>query len=188
LRERAREAASAAILDAAEAVAIKRGIEATSIAAIAEHAGVAVGTLYNYFPDRTALLSMLFQVRREQMIPQLAAAATAARDLPFERRLRAYMTDTLGVFDKARPFCQLAMSSDPHTIIVKGRPTLLPVIVSALTEILKPVTGAASVAYANMIVGAMKQLLSVRLERGEPLAPAAPLIVDTFLRGITRRR
>src|SRR5258708_31841270 len=53
------------------------------------HAGVAVGTLYNYFPDRDALLVALFQMRRAQLIPQIEALAEAARTLPFDRRLRA---------------------------------------------------------------------------------------------------
>ena len=98
MKQRAREAASTALLEAAEHVASERGIEQTSIAAIAERAQVAVGTLYNYFPDREALFAALFKWRRDEMIPRLvAAAATADEDGPFEQRLRA-----LHAADRAR--------------------------------------------------------------------------------------
>src|SRR5258708_35421520 len=107
------------------------------------HAGVAVGTLYNYFPDRDALLVALFQMRRAQLIPQIEALAEAARTLPFEQRLRAVVTGAFEVLERARPFCTLAMS-DPHMIKLKGKPTLQPVLVTALVDILRPVSGSAS--------------------------------------------
>ena len=44
MKERQREAACEAILEAAEQVAAERGLENTSIAAIAERAGVATGS------------------------------------------------------------------------------------------------------------------------------------------------
>ncbi len=84
MRLRAREAASTVILEAAEEVASQRGLEATSTAAIAERAGVAVGTLYNYFPDRDALIAALFKYRRDELIPRIVAAAAETKHLPFE--------------------------------------------------------------------------------------------------------
>ena len=186
LRERVREATATAILEAAEEVAVRRGLEATSIAAIAAHAGVAVGTLYNYFPDRDALLVALFQMRRAQLIPQIETVAEAARALPFEQRLRAVVTGTFEVLERARRFCTLAMN-DPHMVKLKAKPALQPALVTALVDVLRPVSGSASVDQANMIYGAIKQLLALRIEHDERLAPAAPILVDTFLRGIKKK-
>lgn len=59
LKTRLREAASEAILDAVEDILLERGLDGASIASIAERAGVAVGTLYNYFPDRDAMIQAL---------------------------------------------------------------------------------------------------------------------------------
>jgi len=47
------------VLDAAEALFSRRGYEPTSIADVAERAGVGVGTLYHHFPDKRALLLAL---------------------------------------------------------------------------------------------------------------------------------
>jgi AcrR family transcriptional regulator len=188
MRVRVREAAATAILEAAEEVAAQRGLEATSTAAIAERAGVAVGTLYNYFPDRDALLAALFKLRREELLPHIAAAAEHARALPFEARLRAYIAAVLAAFEDYRRFCKVAMSADHGAIKIRGRQsTVLESIVAALTEILRPASPDTAEEHARMMFGAMKAILHHRIERDLPFAPAAPLLVDTFLHGLGAR-
>src|SRR5439155_25422924 len=53
---RPKAATKEGIMDAALAVFHERGYEGTTIPAIAERAGVAQGTLYNYFPSKEKLL------------------------------------------------------------------------------------------------------------------------------------
>lgn len=189
MRQRAREAAATALLEAAEEVASQRGLEATSIAAIAERAGVAVGTLYNYFPDRDAMIAALFKLRRGELLPRIEAAAEATRALPFEPRLRGYLAAVFTAFEDYRPFCRVAMSADQSVVKLKsGRASaVLTAIVGELVEILQASHGAASRDLAHMIFGAMKALLQTHIERDEPLRPAAHLLAETFLQGITPR-
>lgn len=186
-RTAARDAAASTILDAAEHVIAARGIEATSIAAIAERAGVAVGTLYNYFPDRDSLLASLFRVRREQLVPRLAAALSSVAKLPFEQALRGYLTGVIAIFEERRAFVRVAVAVDQKALKIKERkPVVLSQLTDALVEILH---GATSVdqAYARMIVGALKGLILWRIERDQPLSPAdADLLADTFLKGLER--
>jgi AcrR family transcriptional regulator len=186
MKLRAREAAASAILEAAEEVAATRGLEATSTSAIAERAGVSVGTLYNYFPDRDALLAALFKYRREQMLPRVVAAAEAARHLPFEERLRTYLGAIARAFDEFRPFCRVAMSAEAAR--VKRQTVVLTAITDALIEILAPAVGADHAAdYSHMMFGALKSMMHERLERDESFEPAARMIADTFLPGIVQR-
>jgi AcrR family transcriptional regulator len=49
-------ATRARLLEGAEALFVEKGYEATSVAEIAQRAGVGVGTLYHHFPDKRALL------------------------------------------------------------------------------------------------------------------------------------
>ncbi len=180
-----RALARTALLEAAEDVAAARGIEATTIAAIAERAGVAVGTLYNYFSDRDTLLASLFKMRREQLLPRMHAAAREAQRLPFERRLRAFLAVVLGIYEEHRKFLKVAVSADQHALKVHDRKrTALAAMTDALTDVMLAVSPEHAEAYAQMIVGAMKALVLWRLERGEPLAEDADLIADTFLSGI----
>jgi len=190
MKQRAREAASSALLEAAEYVASERGIEQTSIAAIAERAQVAVGTLYNYFPDRESLLAALFKWRRDEMIPRLvAAAAMAGEDGPFEQRLRAYMVHTARAFDGFRRFCRVAMSADQSGTPIKGRVTgnksiVLETFLNSLIGIMKPIYGAKSEEYARMMFGSFKMMMQFQLERDQPIENAADLLVKTFLQGM----
>jgi AcrR family transcriptional regulator len=88
LRERKREVAADAILDAAEIELTTVGLH-VRMDAIARRAGVAVGTLYNHFADRDALLDALFAARRRQMFARVTDALEQSAHERFEPRLRA---------------------------------------------------------------------------------------------------
>jgi len=63
-----------AILAAARAVFRRDGL-AAQMDAIAEAAGLGVGTLYRHFPTREALIAVLIQERQERLLASAAAAA-----------------------------------------------------------------------------------------------------------------
>ena len=59
-RQTRSEVTQSALLDAAEALLLQKGADATSVADIAEKAGSSVGAVYHHFKDKTALLYSLF--------------------------------------------------------------------------------------------------------------------------------
>jgi TetR/AcrR family transcriptional regulator, fatty acid metabolism regulator protein len=86
LRAQAREVYRDAILAAAEHIFARRGFAGTRMADVAREAGLATGTLYNYFAGRDELLSSLVALRSEQLLDAVkhaaaAAASSAPRDL-----------------------------------------------------------------------------------------------------------
>jgi AcrR family transcriptional regulator len=185
MKVRAREAAAGAILEAAEHVAAERGLENTSIAAIAERAGVAVGTLYNYFPDREALLAAWFQMRRAEMVPKIEEAAAAHPALPFEQRLRAYLGDLMVVFEEKRQFIRVMASIDQKQFRKRDKhPAVLISMLGALQEMVEPVARGKNEVYARMLLGMIRGLAHWRCETGESMSGDADLITDTFLRGV----
>jgi AcrR family transcriptional regulator len=137
MRSRAREAAAEAILDAAEKVASERGLEATTTAAIAEAAGVAVGTLYNYFADRDGLIEALFASRREALHPRMLAADVETASLPFDQRMRAYLVKVMAAFEDYRAFCRIAIAAD-GAIKPSGQASTLGAITATFTALLRP--------------------------------------------------
>lgn len=193
VRAKVREAVSEAILEAAEAVALENGLEAASAAAIAARAGVAVGTLYNYFPDRDGILAALFKSRRTEIIPGLDAAATAGASLAFEERLRAYVRTLLEVFEAHINFLRLAIQADGEGTKIKGRDktTLMNQVLHHIEQIMRdgasrklfPASRVA--AYSRMLQGALKALVHWRVEQGGSLAQDSDIAVDLFLRGMT---
>jgi len=67
-----------AILDAATALAAESGMGAVQIAAVAERAGIAAGTVYRYFPSKTDLVAALIETLAERELAAVRAAADSA--------------------------------------------------------------------------------------------------------------
>jgi AcrR family transcriptional regulator len=193
LKARLREAASEVILDAVEEVALERGLDGASIAAIADRAGVAVGTLYNYFPDRDAMISALFQARRSELAPRVVAAAKDAEAMPFEQRLRSYVRAVFAAFEARRPFIRLAIALDHEgrRVPVKES-TLMALFTSHVEAILRDgatigrLAAARTSELARFFIGAMKAYHHWVLE-GDGVSDA-DFFVDTFLHGALAAR
>lgn len=80
LRAQARELYRDAILEAAELVFARCGFAGTRMADVAAQAGLATGTLYNYFANRDELLSSLIARRSEELLAGVQTEAAAAAD------------------------------------------------------------------------------------------------------------
>lgn len=69
------------ILDAATAVFAEKGFHRTTIHDIAEHAGIADGTIYNYFDNKTALLLGIFERMRATVLAEEMPSVPVDADL-----------------------------------------------------------------------------------------------------------
>jgi len=67
-----------AILAAARAAATEGGMAAVQVAAVAERAGIATGTVYRYFPSKAELVTALIGVMAEREVAAIGKAARAA--------------------------------------------------------------------------------------------------------------
>src|SRR3954447_23097894 len=71
-----------AILEAAARVLVKQGFERTTTNRVAEAAGVSIGSLYQYFPSKEALVAALVERHIETMSERLQAEMVAIADAP----------------------------------------------------------------------------------------------------------
>src|SRR3954463_15021581 len=92
LRERFREETAAAVLEAAEDVFVEKGLHAASMGDIARRAGVAVGTLYNHFADRDALLNVLLDTRSRELLAEVDAELKKYQRGTFVDQLMAFVS------------------------------------------------------------------------------------------------
>ena len=84
-----------AILDATARILIERGFAAATTNAVAERAGVSVGSLYQYFPNKDALVSALHARHGEQMTAVIQRALTKAMDATLDDALAGLIEATV---------------------------------------------------------------------------------------------
>ncbi|HET9952830.1 MAG TPA: TetR/AcrR family transcriptional regulator [Candidatus Eisenbacteria bacterium] len=111
VRARLRLETHAAILDAAESVLAAEGLSGGRMEQIAERAGVAVGTMYNYFKCREALLQTLLESRRHDLFRRLDEALLAAGP-SFQDQLHVFVDTTLGHVIAHRPLFALLVQEE----------------------------------------------------------------------------
>lgn len=169
LRERQRQAAAQEILAAAEQLFAERGVHATHMADIASRAGVAVGTLYNHFVDRDALLRALTQQYRTELLTRVDACLAEVDGKPLRAQLRAVVGIAFSFFEQHWQLFAMLMSTE------SGTPT--------------------TVEHARTIQREMLKRYEVLVERGRKqravrpkVAPLLPTLMLGMLRSVMMRR
>lgn len=88
----------AAILEGATQILEKGGLGAFTTNAVAERSGVSVGTLYQYFADKNAVLRALAEREMQVVVEQVARALEAEDEPTVESRVRTIVRALVGAF------------------------------------------------------------------------------------------
>jgi AcrR family transcriptional regulator len=78
-----------AVITAAAQVLIKEGYEGATTARIAERAGVSIGSLYQYFPNKEALIATLIERHADEIVATIRQALEDPAHATLEDGLRA---------------------------------------------------------------------------------------------------
>ena len=97
-RQSRAEETVAAILVVAVQVLEGGGLAAFTTNAVAERAGVSIGTLYQYFADKQALLRALAESEIRRTLTAIAAALRGAAQATGEQRVRAMVRALVNAF------------------------------------------------------------------------------------------
>lgn len=81
-----------ALVEATARILVKEGFERTSTNRIAEIAGVSVGSLYQYFPGKEALVAAVIDRHNEEIMGIVRATLTELADMPIEKAVRRLVT------------------------------------------------------------------------------------------------
>ncbi|WP_232678201.1 class II aldolase/adducin family protein [Nocardioides sp. R-C-SC26] len=96
-----------AILDAAERLVVKHGVDALTTRDIADAAGVPVASLYQYFADKEAVLVALAERHMAEMDEQAAADVAALEELTVATLVRAAMGAFVAVYARRPAFVEI---------------------------------------------------------------------------------
>src|SRR5215470_16598303 len=153
----------AAILAAAQALAGEAGMAAVQIAPVAERAAIAAGTVYRYFPSKTALVSALVEALSEQEIAVLKRAGDAA---PGPLSALAAAITTFAARALAHRRLAFALIAEP----------------------VEPEIDAARVSYRRALAGAFEARIRTAMAGGhlpdQDAAVAAPALVGALIEGL----
>jgi AcrR family transcriptional regulator len=81
-----------ALVEATARILVREGFEKTSTNRIAEIAGVSVGSLYQYFPSKEALVAAVIDRHNEEIMGLVRAALSEVADLPIDKAVRKLVT------------------------------------------------------------------------------------------------
>jgi AcrR family transcriptional regulator len=197
LRLRLRAATSNAILDAAEQVAAEGGSSNASLQAIAERAGIAVGTIYNYFEDREKLFDALVARRSEELFDAIDASARKHAHDRFEAQLDAFVRTVLGHFDGRRAYLRIALEGElPVTKALPSKDGKRRPAMQQLQERARRImrVGAresklrdeSSDLLATVLVSIVRGVLVVRARDSQAFSPETEHVLKLFLHGAAR--
>jgi AcrR family transcriptional regulator len=88
-RQRRSTATVDTILEAAARILEANGLDALTTNAVAERAGVSIGSLYQYFPGKAAILAELIRRQRADLLAGIDEAANRKPDGSLEESIRA---------------------------------------------------------------------------------------------------
>lgn len=111
LQDRAK-VTSESILEAAEIIIVKEGYEKATTNYIAEKAGVSIGSLYQYFPNKDAIISALIEQEVSKVANGIRQVMRDSMETPLEvasRRSYRFLLEHLRA--KKELFYQVRMSS-----------------------------------------------------------------------------
>ena len=89
-QQRAQETVRA-IMQATAHILIHEGYEKVTTNRLAELAGVSIGSLYQYFPSKEAVVAAVLDEHADQQIQLLAQSTVDLRDAPLEDSVRTYV-------------------------------------------------------------------------------------------------
>jgi AcrR family transcriptional regulator len=113
-RQQRAQATVEAILEAAAQVLEARGLEGASTNAIAERAGVSVGSLYQYFPNKEALLLALHERHILALEERMGEAFAQAAALPLEPAVRLLLRHLVAAYQQRPALQRLLVTEAPR--------------------------------------------------------------------------
>jgi AcrR family transcriptional regulator len=162
----------AVILEGAAHILEERGFEGFNTNAVAARAGVSIGSLYQYFPNKDALLSALIQ---REVAPLLAVGDQLSRKESFDDALREYIRASIRHQMKRPRLARLIDYAEMREAFHQQVSGTTSRLARALEDILRlhdaPKLRNRSVAAADVLV-VIRSLVDAAGERGEGESPA----------------
>jgi AcrR family transcriptional regulator len=196
LRERFRREVSASLATAAEEIFAEEGLRDAHVGHIAKRAGVAVGTLYNHYKDRDALLEALLRVRSDELVRTIDVAMAEVRGAPLRAQLLAFVHAHVAFVQSHRTFVKILLEGElarleaayprAATVHLECHHAILERLERIFAQRVESheLRSELADAYPWLLLGMLRSLMVRDLRLVKPYAVGdAEGVVDIFLRG-----
>lgn len=167
-RQARSEATIAAIVEAAAQILDRDGEEAATTAQVAARAGVSIGTLYQYFADRDAVLAAVIRRDRETASAEIARRIAEGEAKDAEGLVRDIIAALLAVFRPRRRRRRLvalasamrAQSSDDVAAAIDRIGALIASVAArSPEEVARPLTPVRTYTLTRAVMGAIRSAM-----------------------------
>ena len=172
------------ILEATLQVLLELGQAKLTTTRVAERAGVSVGTLYQYFPNKSALLQTVMERHLLSIAETVETACAALHGQPLEKMaegvVRAFLRVKLGDLRKSMALYALSHDVDKARIVRKSTGRSEAAIAAMLRTAPVPLQTEPDVAaslLADMLAGVSRRLVEAERPKKYAEAMQAELIV-----------
>lgn len=156
-----------AILEATARILEKRGRAALTTNGIASRAGVSIGSLYQYFPNKEAILATLIRDKRAELLEQMRDALAEAAAQPPERAIEALIRAGL-MHQFSRPILALELEYlEPQLALEAETAALSEAMAQLVLTTIRRLCPAAGPAEARDVVAIVKGILNAAAFAGE---------------------
>lgn len=171
------------IIAAGQTVLLRDGYDRASTNRVADEAGISPGSLYQYFPDKEAILAAVVDRYSDELASQLTAVLSDRLDAPGPQLVRASLNGLLEVLSENVEYLRLVIEQLPRAQY-GGRTEALEQrisdLVAAYLSIRKPQTKLTEPATSAWLLVRMVEHLTIQYVLEEP-----PIARERFLEELT---
>ncbi|MGR3761854.1 TetR/AcrR family transcriptional regulator [Roseobacteraceae bacterium NS-SX3] len=175
-----------AIVEAAARILEALGSAGLTTNAIAARAGVSIGSLYQYFPNKEAVLAAVLRAKRAELLAWMRAAADQHRDAPPEAALRALLAAGMRhQFERPRLALE-AEYAEQHLQLAEETAALADEMAHLVLETVRQLQPAAGLQEARDVVAIAKGIINAAAFSSEAGGPDLAARVERAVRGYLR--
>lgn len=171
-----------AILKAAAQILERHGAEAATTNAIAERAGVSIGSLYQYFPSKAALLAALSEQHSQAMLQVFEARLQQVQGLSLREAIRVAIQAELEAFQLNLPLHRVLFEEAPRLAppahIDRVQDQVVELVKRALALRAEPLRALDPALAAFVVVHAIDGVLQAALKRRPELVLTPALLEE----------
>lgn len=155
-----------AILEAAARILETDGPGALTTNAIAVRAGVSIGSLYQYFPNKEAILATLIRDKRHELLQGMRETTARAAQMPAEQAIDALIRAGM-VHQVTRPRLALELEAlEPHLALEQETRALAAEMAGLIVPTIRRINPMATPAEAQDVIAICKGLMHANSHTG----------------------